>query len=213
LDLPETVATVGERDEIEIRSYRAVFDLERRIYRIDRLRLNPAGVPVRGVLYFVGVIGCAMLAGRLPLVGLPVGLIPWYLRDVAVPGAVAALLTVVKVDGRPFHLYARALLRYGVKGHELAGLVPGSSAVREWRMDELVMLVDGSDSRLRHMRYSGPGVVQVRIAHVRTVLRPGPLTGCLRRPHVLLATLRGGSWLAEGQTIVLRRETRLGVRA
>ena len=29
----------------EIRSYRRVFDLERRIYSIDRLRLNPGGVP------------------------------------------------------------------------------------------------------------------------------------------------------------------------
>jgi hypothetical protein len=35
---------------MDIRSYRAVFDLERRIYRIDRLRLNPSGVPVRGVI-------------------------------------------------------------------------------------------------------------------------------------------------------------------
>ena len=39
---------------IEIRSYRAVFDLERRIYRVDRLRLNPGGVPVRGVVYCLG---------------------------------------------------------------------------------------------------------------------------------------------------------------
>ncbi len=34
---------------MEIRSYRRVFDLERRIYQVDRLRLNPSGVPVRGV--------------------------------------------------------------------------------------------------------------------------------------------------------------------
>ena len=35
---------------IEVRSYRTVFDLERRLYRIDRLRLNPGGVPVRGIV-------------------------------------------------------------------------------------------------------------------------------------------------------------------
>jgi hypothetical protein len=33
---------------MEIRSFRRVFDLERRIYRVDRLRLNPGGIPVRG---------------------------------------------------------------------------------------------------------------------------------------------------------------------
>ncbi len=41
---------------IEIRSYRRVFDLERRIYSVDQLRLNPGGVPVRGVLYFLALL-------------------------------------------------------------------------------------------------------------------------------------------------------------
>ncbi len=41
---------------IEIRSYRAVFDLERRIYRVDQLRLNPGGIPVRGVVYFLAIL-------------------------------------------------------------------------------------------------------------------------------------------------------------
>ena len=42
---------------IEIRSYRRVFDLERRIYSIDRVRLNPGGVPVRGVDVFPRTAG------------------------------------------------------------------------------------------------------------------------------------------------------------
>ena len=51
----------GRGLRMEIRSYRAVFDLERRIYRIDRLRLNPAGVPVRGIVYFLALL--AAIAG------------------------------------------------------------------------------------------------------------------------------------------------------
>ena len=51
----------------DVRSYRAVFDLERRIYRIDRLRLNPGGVPVRGVLYFLGLLVAGAVTARLPL--------------------------------------------------------------------------------------------------------------------------------------------------
>ena len=33
----------ADATRIEIRSYRAVFDLERRLYRIDGFRLNPSG--------------------------------------------------------------------------------------------------------------------------------------------------------------------------
>ena len=62
---------------IEIRSYRSVFELERRIYRVDRVRLNPSGVPVRGALYFVALLLMALLAAALPLVGMPLRLLPW----------------------------------------------------------------------------------------------------------------------------------------
>ena len=46
---------------MEIRSYRAVFDLERRIYRVDRMRLNPAGVPVRGIVYFLALLAAIVV--------------------------------------------------------------------------------------------------------------------------------------------------------
>ena len=59
---------------MEIRSYRRVFDLERRIYRIDRLRLNPGGVPVRGVVYFLVAIVMALMG----LLGRDTNL--WFMR-------------------------------------------------------------------------------------------------------------------------------------
>jgi hypothetical protein len=197
----------------EIRSYRCVFDLERRLYRIDRLRLNPAGVPVRGIVYFLALLGAVLLVGSLPLVGLLVRILPWYLRDVGGPGACAALLTLIKVEGRPFHLAALALVRYGMGSRELSGLRPRASADRRWRLDELVVLADGSDSRMRRMRYTGPGAVLVSAAHVRSSWQPGIVRGLMRRPEVQLAALSARPRPAKGQVIALADGARLEVRA
>jgi hypothetical protein len=156
---------------IEIRSYRSVFDLERRIYRIDRLRLNPGGVPVRGIVYFLAILVTVLIAGSLPVLRFAVGVLPWYLRDVALPGASAAVLTVIRVEGRPFHLAAQALLRYRREPHSGTGAGAWGSSPRStapggrWRMDEILMLPDGSDGRLRRLRYTGPGAVLVTVAH------------------------------------------------
>jgi hypothetical protein len=158
---------------IEIRSYRAVFDLERRIYRVDRLRLNPGGVPVRGVVYCLAILACLALAGRLPLLGTAVRALPWYLRDLLLPAGLAALLTMIRVEGRPFHLAAAALLRHLFGPHQLAGLLPaggslgvsrgrrGAAPGQVWRPEELLLLPDGSDRRPRRLRYSGPGAVRM----------------------------------------------------
>ncbi len=158
---------------IEIRSYRAVFDLERRIYRVDRLRLNPGGVPVRGVVYCLAILACLALAGALPLLGSAVRALPWYLRDLLLPAGSAALLTMIRVEGRPFHLAAAALLHHLFGSHQLAGLLPvcgsldaspgwlGAASTGVWRPEELLMLPDGSDPRPRRLRYSGPGAVRM----------------------------------------------------
>ena len=90
----------------EIRSYRRVFDLERRIYSIERLRLNPAGVPVRGVVYLLTAVAGGLLAGRLPLLGPSLRTLPWFMRDLGLPAALAAALTVIRIDGRTVGIVA-----------------------------------------------------------------------------------------------------------
>jgi hypothetical protein len=197
----------------EIRSYRCVFDLERRLYRIDRLRLNPSGVPVRGIVYFLALLGVVLLVGALPLLGLIVRMLPWYLRDVGAPGVCAALLTLIKVEGRPFHLAALALVRYGIGPRELSGLRPRCSADRCWRLDELVVLADGSDPCLRRLRYTGPGAVLVNAAHVRSGWRRGLARSLMRRPDMRLAPLPTKPNPAKGQVIALTDGARLEVRA
>jgi hypothetical protein len=144
----------------EIRSYRCVFDLERRIYRIDRVRLNPGGIPVRGVLYFLAILLAAAGASRVPLLGEVVGVLPWYGRELALPALCAGLLTLIRVEGRPFHLAAVALLRHAVGPLHLSGLRACAAPGRRWLVADLLVLPDGAEVGLRRLRYTGPGAVR-----------------------------------------------------
>jgi hypothetical protein len=151
----------------EIRSYRRVFDLERRIYSVDRLRLNPGGVPVRGVVYFLAILAAVMLVGRLPVLGTITQQAPWFLRDIALPAAAATVLTAIRIEGRVFHLAAHAVLRYWFGPRHLAGTRRCAGVGERWSPEEILMLPDGSDARLRPLVYQGPGAVLVSVEHDR----------------------------------------------
>jgi hypothetical protein len=201
---------------MEVRSYRRVFDLERRIYRVDRLRLNPAGIPVRGIVYFVVILGLALLIARLPLLALVANGLPWYLRDIALPAGCAALLSVIRIEGRPFHLAAQALFRHRAGWRRLSGLRPcGPSSCAfpgaRWLPGRIVMLPDGSEGRMRRLRYTGPGAVLVAVAHHRQ-LRGGALELLGRRPCMVVRQRLGARPPRRGQVIVLERAAQLHVR-
>ncbi|MGN6371379.1 MAG: hypothetical protein ACTHM1_00060 [Solirubrobacteraceae bacterium] len=115
----------GDREEcwtIEIRSYRQVFALERRLYRIEGLRLNPGGIPLRGVGCFLTLACAGLVLATVPLLGDAVMAVPWYLREGAMPALGAFLFTTVRVEGRPLHVAALALIRWRLGTRELAGL-------------------------------------------------------------------------------------------
>jgi hypothetical protein len=195
---------------VEIRSYRAVFDLERRIYRIDRLRLNPAGVPVRGIVYFLALLAAILLWASVPPLRALTGALPWYLLDVALPGASAALLSVIRVDGRPAHLAAQALLRHRIEPRRSVGLRArgagsGAEPGTRWHPPEILLLPDGSDARMRRLRYTGPGAVLVTVAHER-VESPALAIGRSRLTLRELSDLRPP---VRGQVIALAARTRL----
>lgn len=202
---------------IEIRSYRRVFDLERRIYSVDRLRLNPGGIPVRGVAYFLAILSAGLVATGLPLLGVLAAKLPWYLRDIALPGAGATVLSAIRIEGRTFHLAAHALVRYWIGPRRLAGVRRCAAVGARWRPQEILLLPDGSDSRLRSLRYTGPGAVLVAIEHERrgraseqgtsATARPG------RRPALTIAQPAGARALGSGQVISLGPGARLRVRA
>jgi hypothetical protein len=202
---------------MEIRSYRRVFDLERRVYSVDRLRLNPGGVPVRGIVYFVAILAVSAIASRLPLLDGVMRALPWYLRDLALPGASATLLSVIRVEGRTFHLAARALVRHAFGSRRLADLGRSTVAGRRWKPPDIVLLPDGSDGRMRRLIYTGPGAVLVALEHElggpATVLRRGRVARRRSRATVTVRQLPGGRALSRGQVVSLSAGARLLVHS
>jgi hypothetical protein len=199
---------------VEIRSYRRVFDLERRIYRIDRLRLNPTGVPVRGIVYLLVLIAATLVLSRAPLLGPLARNCPWYAREVLAPGLAAALLAVIRIDGRAFHLSARAILRFRLGPGRLVRLGSsdagaGMAVGARWVPPSLLMLPDGSEPELRRFRYRGPGAVRLNVCHRREdrgVVR----AKLARRAHVIVRDSRDAG--SRREVIVLGRGARLEVR-
>jgi hypothetical protein len=202
---------------IEIRSYRRVFDLERRVYSVDHLRLNPGGVPVRGVVYFLALLAAGLLAAEMPLAGALAGALPWYLRDIVLPGALATVLSAIRLEGRTFHLSTQALVRYWIGPRRLAGVRRCASVGARWYPEEILLLPDGSDGCLRRLCYTGPGAVLVAIEHERrgrAVEREsrGTARSGLRSAVTLSSPLRARP-LERAQVIVLGPGSRLRVQA
>jgi hypothetical protein len=194
---------------MQLASYRSVFDLERRIYRIDTVRLNPGGVPLRGVVYGAALICCSVVAGALAPLSWLLAPLPWYLRCIGIPVALAALLTVVRVEGRPFHLAAQAILAHRLGGRRLTALRRSTRIGARWQPAPVVFLPDGSDARMRPLRYRGPGAVLVCCEHSRV---EWARTRFARRVDV---TVEGAAWprpLAHGRAIELAPGAVLQVR-
>lgn len=182
-------------DTLEVRSYHPVFDLERRIYRVDRLRLNPGGIPMRGLAYLAALTLASLALARLPVIGALLTLVPWLGRVVVLPGALAAAMTVTRIDGRPFHLFARSALAHAIAPRSRAALRPCPARGSRWRMPALAVLCDGSSGRLRRLRYRGPGSVLVLREH----------TGHRRGRRLVIAPAGDGRALPRGRVVTVGR--------
>jgi hypothetical protein len=145
----------------EIRSYRRVFDLERRIYAIDRVRLNPGGVPVRGIVYAAAVAVVLAMLSRIPLLGRPLAAIPWLLRDLALPAATGALMSVIRMDGRSCHLTLTGVAGFARGPRRLVALRPVGAGSARWLPGALIALPGATEGGARRLRYRGPGVVML----------------------------------------------------
>lgn len=200
---------------VEIRSYRRVFDLERRIYSVDRLRLNPGGVPVRALAYFIAVLAAVLVLGGLPGIGLIMRELPWFLRDLGMPALLAALGTAVRIEGRPFHRAALSLVLHAFQSRTLAGLAPAAAVGQRWYPDELLVLPDGSEHRLRRFRFTGPGAVLLGVEHRRSepALQRRALRGAGRalRPGLTIRPVPDARRLPEREVIVLAARVRLRI--
>ena len=124
---------------------------------------------------------------------------------VALPIAIAALLTVVQVDGRPFHHAARALVGLALGSRASSGLRRCEVVGTQWRHGPVIMLPDGSDTAFRRVRYRGPGAVLVAYPHLRE-------QWARRGRSDLRVSRLGGAALGEPVLIELGRRSSLEVR-
>ncbi|MGH2850091.1 MAG: hypothetical protein ACRDLP_05685 [Solirubrobacteraceae bacterium] len=189
------------RPRLEIRSFRSVFALERRIYRIDTLRLNPSGVPLRGIAYALALIIVAVLAATVPPASWLAPALPWYVRDLGLPVAASFVLGSLRLDGRPFHLAACAAL-----AHASASIRRAARAARprRWRPPPVVWVPDGSDAQFRRVRYRGPGAVLVLRPHERVDRSRWARAAVALRPRTEGAARPTVIELAAGATLEVR---------
>src|SRR3954468_7405349 len=137
-----------------IRSYRRVFEVDRRIYRVDRWALPvPGGVPLRAVGYFLGALLLVLALGRVP----GVGDVPAPFRLVVIPLALAVLGTQAAPDGRTAHRFAAdwVRLRWRSRRQSLGRRVVLEDEPVAWH-GELAVRWDGDGAELHHGVVRGP---------------------------------------------------------
>lgn len=149
-------------DELVVRSYRRVFRIERRIHRIDRFLLPvPGGLPLRGLLYFLGALVALLALGLLPGLGPVLGLVPAPLRYAVVPAGLAVLGSQAAPDGRSAHRFALAWLRYRLRPRRtVAGRPVPLEGQAVSLAATLALAADEHGPRVRRARVRGPAVVR-----------------------------------------------------
>lgn len=199
---------------LEVASYREVFDLERRIYRIDRLRLNPAGIPLRGAIYFVAALLIAAAVSELPLAGWLASRLPWYLRYGLLPAALAAAGATLRVEGRPLHLAIRGLWLGALRARYLRAFEASAAPGARWCPPPIIVIPDGSGRHPRRFRVTGPGAVTVRCSHELVEWRRSPLERRLGAADLTLRLARSETTADPanpGRVLRLGAETRLEI--
>ncbi|HWC48430.1 MAG TPA: hypothetical protein VG448_06080 [Solirubrobacterales bacterium] len=205
-------AGTAEARGIQLRGYRRVFRIERRLFRFDRWRIPyPHGIPLRGLGYFLALELATVALGRVPLLGALLALPSPMIVFLFGPAAAAFLLMQGRVDGRPPHHALASLLRFSLKPRCLAGLAacprPGETVAP---VAELAVAYDGRESFPVSGRIKGPARITFRYpASVRAEGAPP----WLRDPRVRRARARryrvrrraGAAPMLHGKTIAVPR--------
>lgn len=146
-------------DKTTIRSYRRVFSVDRRVYKVDRWILPvPGGVPIRGLAYFGGALLVVLVLGLVPLIGDLLDLIGPILRYVFLPAAIGIASMQATPDGRPAPRFAWSWVafQWRVRG------VPPEGARTGWAA-RLRVRWDADSPTLRKARVCGPATVTSRL--------------------------------------------------
>lgn len=146
---------------LQLRSYRLAFELERRIFRIDRYRIPvPYGLPLTTVAWWFAALVAVVLAARIPLLSGLLGLVPWPVRLIVVPAALARVACAPGVDQRPAYQRAAARARRAAGPRRVAAFSrcrPG----RVVRLGDVCVAGDERSSVLRSAVIRGAGEVLI----------------------------------------------------
>jgi len=150
-------------DQLLLRSYRRVFRIERRLYRIEDWRLPlPGGVPLRAVAYFFVAELCVLVLAQLPGTGQALSLLPVEWRYGILPIGCAMAGWWASPDGRPAHRFAVTWLRMQVRRRRRrAGRAVRAEGERLELADGLAVRSSGPGSRLVRARVRGPGRLEL----------------------------------------------------
>jgi hypothetical protein len=158
-------------ERLVIRSYRRVFEVDRRLYRVDRWALPvPGGVPLRGLAYFAATVIAVVVLGRVPGAGELLGALAPPLRYVVLPLVVAVLATQAAPDGRSAHRFASDWLRmrFRARRHSAGRRVILEAEPVAWH-GVLPVVWDEHGAHLHRARVRGPARVTfnrpVALAH------------------------------------------------
>lgn len=147
----------------QIRSYHRAFHFELTLYSLGNIRLVRP-IPARAILYLAMLEVAMVIAAHAPVLGAAISGLGWTVVYGLIPLSLAWLLTVAKVEGRRFHVAARAWARHLSKPRQLVGAyrMAGRAGAR-WRPEPIVLIGDGRDGRApRGVRLRGPGKVLLR---------------------------------------------------
>lgn len=185
---------------VEIRSFRVVFDLERRIHKVDDWRIPlPYGLPLRSIGYALGVLALVLLAGRVPGLAHLLGALPAPARFVLLPCGAAWALTQVSVDGRSAHAAAASILRFLLAPRNVAA--GRRQQLGEIRLGDVAVVPDERATRARRAVVRGPASV---------LLRHG--FGSRQRGRALIVEVAEDRPQMSGTRVRLQRGQRLVVR-
>jgi hypothetical protein len=147
-----------------IYNFESVFNIERRMHKIDPSRggdqgLNQivplGGVPIRGITYVSVIILVVLILWRLPLSGSVIGVFPWYFH-LFLAMMIAKLMMRYEPDGRGAHLFLMAVaihVYWRLREYQRPVNLGGKVRVG-W---------DGSDTQLHRAQIKGPAVVTFRL--------------------------------------------------
>lgn len=99
-----------------VRSYRRVWKIERALHSIPlqpgRTWRLPFPISLRGFTYFVLVAATVALLDQAPVIGAALDRLTFSTRYLLIPGVLAYLGTLTKIDGRHSHVALRHLGRW-----------------------------------------------------------------------------------------------------